>query len=191
MAEAAQPLSALDHPPGSTTTAGGVAVHGLFVRDLDGDLLIGPVSLDLPPGSLTILTGATPAGRGALVCALTGRLPLTRLRAHGTVHVGGHSAPPGIRNVSTLAHSWQTYGNTAVERRLQALAWAATRHSALICLWPGLEGLAEADRVTLLQTAGELRDQGVTLVLSAAARDLTGAEYSLADATINLDEHRW
>ena len=170
----------------------GVVTHGLFVRDLSGDLLVGPVSLDLPPGTLTILTGATPAGRYALACALTGRLPLDRLRARGTVIVGGLSAPPSIRNATTLAQSWRVPdATTTIERRQLSLAWAATRHTGVVCLCPGLSGLTGADRLALLAAAAELRDRGVTLVVTAAGHDLTDAESTLADATINLDEHRW
>mgnify|MGYP003599451224 CR=1 FL=1 len=191
MAEAAQAPLAPQSGSAARVLAPGVQASRLCVRDLHGEVLVGPVSFTLAPGSLNILTGATPAGRYALVAALTGRLPLTRVRQHGAMVVFGHSAPTGIRALTTLVLPWQSPGTSTGERRHQALAWADSQHTALAGMCPGLEGLSGADQESLLRVGHRLRDHGVIVVLSANNRDLTAATLQQADATIDLDEPRW
>lgn len=181
--------SPADRPP---QKAVGVITRGLLVRSATGTPLLGPVSLTIPTGSLTIVTGGTPASRYALGCAITGRVPLERLRLRGLVQVGDRTSPPLIRAITALPQSWHVRrAQDTSERRLAALEWAHRRHPALAALTPGLDGLDEAERHALLRAARALVDDDITVVLTATSQQVGSPERELADATIVLDEQPW
>jgi hypothetical protein len=164
-----------------------VHVTDLVVSEALGQLLLGPVSLHLAAGDLAVITGADPAGRWLLACALTGRLPLDRMRQTGRVTVAGRSTPPLIRAVSVLADSWRLPGIACpVDRRLAALNWARQSEAGLVALSSGLDGLTPNEQSMVLHGAAELAAGGRTVVVTSplATTGLPGNE--LVSATIAL-----
>lgn len=170
-----------------TSTATPLVVRELVIRSMHGVHLIGPVSFTASSGRVTLLTGADPAARWALASAVTGRLPMERMRVGGTVSVAGLTTPPLIRNASVLAQSWRIRGVAdAAERRLAALAWARSVPVELILLSPGLDGLDEAGCRMVLEDAARVADSGRTVVITAPVGAAAGAELHLATVTIAL-----
>lgn len=169
------------------TAAATLTVSGLVVRSIHGVHLLGPVSFTAEPGQVTLLTGSDPAARWALASAVTGRLPLERMRVGGTVSVAGHTTPPLIRNDSVLAQSWRIRGVADdAERRLAALAWASSLRVGLIVLSPGLDGLDEPGCRVVLDAAVRVAESGRTVLVTAPTSAAGAAEQHLVGATITL-----
>lgn len=172
---------------GSPAVGGCVRVQGLLVRTELGALVAGPVTFTIDPGTLTLLEGATPASRWAIAAALTGRLPLDRMQALGSLSVGGMTTPPLIRVVAVLAQSWRIHAvPDSSQRRLAALAWTRRTDANLIVLAPGLDGLTAEERILVLAGARELVDDGRTVVVTAPLGVIGAQEHTLADDTITL-----
>ncbi len=168
----------------------GAHLASLRIRTSTGRRLLGPVSMDIPAAALTVIVGATPAGRWSLACAITGTLPTPRLSTLGELEVGGLTSPPLIHSLTKLAQSWRVRDTSgAVNRRLAALTWGATHHGRLIVLCPGLDGLTPDERYDVLNAARAIVDTGATVVVTAWS--VTAAERALADATIDLDAQMW
>lgn len=67
----------------------GIVVEELAVRTTTGAELLAPVSLRVPPGAITALTGPSGAGKTTLMRAVLGHLAAGTVRASGSVHVHG------------------------------------------------------------------------------------------------------
>lgn len=180
--------SSHDRPTAShSRVPAAVHVQGLVVSEALGPLLLGPVSLHLAAGDLAVVTGADPAGRWLLTYAVTGRLPLDRLRMTGLVRVAERTTPALIRTVSVLADSWRLPGVASpVDRRLAALDWAQQTEASMVALSSGLDGLTPTEQSRVLQRAAALAGDGRTVVITSpvVTTGLTGHE--LVNATITL-----
>ncbi|KZM76154.1 ABC transporter ATP-binding protein [Nocardia terpenica] len=66
-----------------------IAVDDFSVRAPNGTTLLAPLSLRVPPGSITALTGPSGCGKSTLMKALLGQVPSGATVA-GAVRVGGH-----------------------------------------------------------------------------------------------------
>jgi ABC-type bacteriocin/lantibiotic exporter with double-glycine peptidase domain len=75
------PDAVLDAP----TLAGAVSLRSVSLRYGDGPLVVDSVTLDIPPGSLVALVGATGSGKTSLLNLIAGIVPPTR----GTVAFDG------------------------------------------------------------------------------------------------------
>lgn len=181
---AATPPSA---PAADHVSAVDVHAEHLVVRSRLGSRVVGPLTFDIAPGALALATGDSPAGRWALAAALTGRLPLERMRAVGSLSVGGMTTPPMIRNVSVLAQSWRMRRvPEPSDRRLGAMAWARRTDAGLVVLSPGLDGLDAAQRQVVLIGAQELAAEGRTVLVTAPQSAIGAAERHLVSDTIAL-----
>ncbi|MGI5217643.1 ABC transporter ATP-binding protein [Nocardia sp. CA-290969] len=67
----------------------GIVVEELAVRTTAGVELLAPVSMRVPPGTITALTGPSGAGKTTLMRAVLGHLAAGTVRASGSVHVRG------------------------------------------------------------------------------------------------------
>ncbi|MCB0914757.1 MAG: hypothetical protein H6525_05530 [Actinobacteria bacterium] len=181
-------VASTSHPAATVSTSNPLLeVMGLVVRTNFGARVTGPLTLTVELGSLAVAEGDTPAGRLALAAAVTGRLPLERMRAIGTVTVAGRSTPPLIRTVAVLAQSWRIHGvENRSHRRLAALTWARRTDAELIVLAPGLDGLEADERELVLAGAAELTAQGRTVLITAPQSGVGPRERQLASATIAL-----
>jgi hypothetical protein len=180
-------------PVGSRPTkAANLVAHGLVVRGMHGTHLVGPVSFTAEPGAVTLLTGTDPAARWAVAGAITGRLPMDRMRVGGTISMGGLTTPPLLRSESALAQSWRIRGVAdAAERRLAALAWARSLSIHVIVLSPGLDGLDQAGRRLVLEDAARTAESGRIVVVTAPTNVAGSVERQLATVTITLPQgHR-
>lgn len=150
--------------------------------------LLGPITLQLPAQSLILITSSSPAARYAFACAVTGRLPTERLRLSGELAVAGRTAAPMIRAITALPQSWHVRdGDSDLHRRQSALQWAQRRKVALVALSPGLDALTDPEVLTLMSAAQDLRDLGITVVITTPRLQVETAQ-RLADVTIDLDK---
>ncbi|MET8796386.1 ATP-binding cassette domain-containing protein [Nocardia sp. NPDC004568] len=69
--------------------SGGVVVDDLSIHALSGAELLAPISLRVPPGAVTALTGPSGTGKTTLMRALLGHLGPGTTRTGGTVHIAG------------------------------------------------------------------------------------------------------
>ncbi|MFI5717142.1 ABC transporter ATP-binding protein [Nocardia sp. NPDC051750] len=67
----------------------GVVVEELSVRARSGTELLAQTSIQVPPGTITAITGPSGAGKTTLLRAVLGHLADGTTRAHGSVHVCG------------------------------------------------------------------------------------------------------
>ncbi|WP_280399392.1 ABC transporter ATP-binding protein [Nocardia carnea] len=67
----------------------GIVVEEFAVRTAAGAELLAPVSLRVPPGTVTALTGPSGAGKTTLMRAVLGHLAAGTVRASGSAHIHG------------------------------------------------------------------------------------------------------
>ncbi|WP_280436825.1 ABC transporter ATP-binding protein [Nocardia carnea] len=67
----------------------GVAVENLSIRSVSGADLLAPTSFQVPPGTITAITGPSGAGKTTLMRAVLGHLAAGATRVNGSVHIRG------------------------------------------------------------------------------------------------------
>src|SRR5436190_11009162 len=86
-----------------SNTSPSITVRNLSYSFPDGTTGLLSVTLDLPPGSRTLLIGANGAGKTTLLRLLSG----TRLAPHGTVSIAGVDPfTDGLEGVTYLGLEW-------------------------------------------------------------------------------------
>jgi ATP-binding cassette subfamily C protein CydD len=116
------------------------------VRLTFGDLTIGPVDADYPPGSLSAIVGPTGSGKTALLAAILGLTPL----AAGSVRVAGRTLEEtgGFAEVAAWAGQSPVFLPGSVTENLVAAAPGVTAEAAMtmarrVGLGPGLNRRAD------------------------------------------------